>query len=330
MSIHSASVYTDFSGLAELKAQAREDQSASIDKAAKQFESLFMNMMLKSMRDATPKDSLFNSHRMEFAQEMYDKQLSIKLSESDGIGLADVIKRQLSKHQGIVNKEAGESTDSADQPVNTLKTIKDYFANPRMRAPMMIRSEPGIDEARKPSPITDNVREFKFSSAEEFVEQLMPYAEKAAEKLGIEPVALLAQAALETGWGKHLMKHLDGSQSHNLFGIKADARWSGDKVSVSTLEYEKGIASRQKAQFRSYESFEKSFDDYVDFILSNPRYESAVQSTGDIQQYFRELQRAGYATDPKYAEKIQKILDGNEILSSELTLNKSANQPIKS
>jgi flagellar protein FlgJ len=137
----------------------------------------------------------------------------------------------------------------------------------------------------------------------------LPAAEKAAAQLKLAPEALLAQAALETGWGKHVMRHADGSSSHNLFGIKAGGRWDGDKVRVATLEYRDGVAMRTREDFRAYDSWEESFQDYVRFVSGNPRYAEALQASSDAGTYFERLQAAGYATDPAYAEKINRILD---------------------
>jgi flagellar protein FlgJ len=146
-------------------------------------------------------------------------------------------------------------------------------------------------------------------SPESFLGQLWPVAEEAAARLNLAPEALLAQAALETGWGRHVIRHRSGHSSHNLFGIKADARWDGDRIRVSTLEYREGVALQTRANFRAYASFEDSFADYVDFLQRNPRYREALAKTDDPKAYFAALQQAGYATDPAYAEKIQKILE---------------------
>jgi flagellar protein FlgJ len=147
----------------------------------------------------------------------------------------------------------------------------------------------------------------------DFVEQLWPWAKEAAEKLGLPTKALLAQAALETGWGRHIMGQADGSSAKNLFGIKASRGWSGNKTHVHTLEYEQGTAVRKKDSFRAYATFRDSFNDYVDFLHSNPRYSRALDSTGDARSYFIELQQAGYATDPRYAEKITAVMEGPEM-----------------
>ena len=143
---------------------------------------------------------------------------------------------------------------------------------------------------------------------EEFIRDLLPHARKGAAELGVKPGVLIAQAALETGWGQKVIRHADGRSSFNLFGIKADTGWSGDRVTVATLEYENGIAAKQRAAFRSYDSLAGAVSGYVDFIRSNPRYQSALEQAADPDAYLSGLKAAGYATDPAYAEKIRAIM----------------------
>ena len=154
-------------------------------------------------------------------------------------------------------------------------------------------------------------------SAEDFVRKLHPYAEQAAKELGVEPKVILAQAALETGWGRSLIKNSNGSNSFNLFNIKADKSWQGKQAQVSTLEFEQGVAKKVNAGFRSYASFQESFQDYVAFIKNNPRYGDALKQAGNGERYLHELQRAGYATDPNYANKIMSIYHGNTMAEFE-------------
>ncbi|WP_439134338.1 flagellar assembly peptidoglycan hydrolase FlgJ, partial [Pseudomaricurvus sp.] len=144
---------------------------------------------------------------------------------------------------------------------------------------------------------------------ESFKEHLLLLARKAAEALGVHGEVLLSQAALETGWGKHLIKDESGQNSYNLFGIKADSSWQGDKAVVSTLEYRDGVPVRERASFRAYSSFAESFQDYVSFIKNNSRYQEALKAASDAVEYVKGLQQAGYATDPKYADKIIGIVE---------------------
>jgi flagellar protein FlgJ len=286
------SIYTDFAGLTSLKAQARTDQGAALDKAAKQFESMFLQMMLKSMRQAKLTDGIFDSQSMDKYQEMYDQQLSVHLAEAGGAGLADVIKRQL----------AGVNS----QVVQQGKDIEAYRKQPVYMQPIMQTQVADVSKTEKPELELDG-------KPETFISKLKPYAEKAAAALGIEPQALLAQAALETGWGKSQMKMADGKPSFNLFGIKADSRWNGKQANVSTLEFRDGIAKKERASFRAYDSYEDSFNDYANFIFENRRYQKAMKNTENPAAYFNELQQAGYATDPKYAEKIMSIFNRGDI-----------------
>lgn len=324
-----ASIYTDMQGLAALKARAVEDAEGSLDAVARQFESLFVQQMLKSMRQAGLGEGLMDSEQSLFYRDMYDQQLSLHLAESGGIGLADVIKRQM-----------GGADEVADDTALPAKTIEDYrrlamvvnmYSTPKAsNADRVGRSRlDGITVAggSEGTPHTDAEQDKpavgsemaveqpdpQHWSTEEFVENLWPWATEAAGLIGLKPQALLAQAALETGWGKKLIRAADGTLANNLFGIKADRRWEGERVSVSTLEYEADTAVRKRAFFRSYNSLRDSFHDYVDFVQSNPRYGQALEATQDSAAYFTELQRAGYATDPNYANKINAVMNGPEM-----------------
>jgi flagellar protein FlgJ len=299
MSLSSTSVYNDFQGLAALKYQARQDQSGSLDKVAKQFESLFMQMMVKQMRQASFGGGIFDSDRTRQYQEMYDQQLSIHLSESGGMGISDVLKRQL-----------GDQQSSQTQ---ALSGLEPYWSQPVRRSFSGTEIKPA-----EPSDTHQEVRATKPSTAEtgnpdDFVANLWPAAESAAAEIGLAPEALLAQAALETGWGRHVMSRANGESSHNLFGIKADQRWDGQAARHETLEYESGLAVKRREYFRAYDSYEASFRDYVDFIRQSPRYADALSKSHDSEAYFVALQEAGYATDPAYAEKIHRVMRGPEM-----------------
>ena len=292
MQIDMAQVYTDFEGLAALRAKARDDQEAALDQVARQFESLFLQMMLKSMRDAGLGGGLLDSKQSEFYREMYDQQIAVDMAQKQGIGLADVLKEQLGG--GIA-------------PTYRDLEPRDYLGMPIMRKPAMADAVDGTSVKVVPVGMHDRI--VLDGSPENFVEKLWPLAEQAATELDLAPEALLAQAALETGWGRHVMREHDGGSSHNLFGIKADSRWDGASVAVRTLEYSDGVAFKTRDSFRSYGSFAESFDDYVAFLRGNPRYRDALQQTADPKAFFESLQAAGYATDPRYAEKILKVLD---------------------
>lgn len=259
--LSTASVYTDFQGLAALRGEARKESPEALRAVAKEFEAIFMQMMLKSMRAANLGEGIFDSEQGGFYQEMFDKQIAMDLAQRKGLGLADVLVRQLSR--------GGDA-----------------------------RPSPAAARAEAPS----------FASPGDFVARLRGDARGAAERLGVATEVLLAQAALETGWGRHIMRTPEGGSSHNLFGIKAGPDWQGARVVATTVEYRDGVAAREQAVFRAYDSFADSFDDYADFLQAHPRYREALSQGDDPGAYLRALQEAGYATDPRYAEKIGAIL----------------------
>jgi len=298
---------TDFGQFTGLRAQARELDPAALLKTAKQFEALMLQQMLKSMRAATPgEDVLGGGEQTNFYRDMFDQQLSVQLSAGKGIGLADMLVKQLQMSQALGEAAAPVALDTTipeRQPEVATTTAVTEVA-----APVALKTDNTLDDFRPQTP-------------QEFVEALLPHAEKAAQELGIPARVLVAQAALETGWGKHQIRHADGSPSFNLFGIKADKSWDGERVRTMTHEYENGRMEQQSAKFRAYDSIAESFEDYVQFLKSNPRYEQALSHQGSAQQFTTGLQKAGYATDPSYAEKIMRIAYGPTV---QLALNKTA------
>lgn len=328
-----AQLYTDLAELQKLKSKARTDSDEGLRLAAKQFEQLFLNMLLRSMREANAafgEDNFMNSSQTQFYQGMYDNQLAMEMANAKGIGLTDVLVRQL----GGQNAQKQANPQLNDLDTRRLNQAFDQAAAIAASA-LLAKAEgqenpPGItltDEQK------DTVKEVfeqqikaavaapaadlpeRFETPEEFVEKLMPLAEKVAAELGVDPRVLLAQSALETGWGKFMVKDADGSNSKNLFNIKADSRWGGNSAQVFTLEYRNGVAQREQARFRSYENYEDSFRDYVEFLKNSPRYQLALESAADPYEYVQRLQEAGYATDPQYAEKIKTIFEGDLLAS---------------
>jgi peptidoglycan hydrolase FlgJ len=304
------SIYTEQSSLTQLKKGARENSPEAIKQVAKQFESLFVQMMLKSMRDTVPENELFGSNAGKMYQDMYDKQLSTTISNARGIGLANVIERQL----------GGTADDNL-----SVKNIQDYIASAEQKnqqSSQTINSATTLQKLAEQSPlkfasVAANLsgQQSTWQTPEAFVEDVWPHALRAADELGVDADVLLAQSALETGWGKYLPLKSDGSNSFNLFGIKADERWSGDKVEIVTQEYRHGVMQQEKAEFRSYDSVSDAVADYVEFIRGNERYQKALEHGYDADAYARELQNAGYATDPDYAKKINRVR-GNDILQN--------------
>jgi flagellar protein FlgJ len=352
LSANRADVYTDLNSLAKLKTEARKESPEALKETAKQFEAVFLNHVLKTMRETKLADGILDNDQSKFYGEMYDQQLASNLAGS--VGLADLIVKQMkhedaseekpgkmnledylnrsstagrampSRHGEVDSQAIGKAdmnpTNSDPEPEN--EAFGDELAaSSNVPAPQSgsqtdfiaavdakIRAENGIqDSALK---ISSNL---PINSAQDFVRHLHPIAEQAAKELGVEPKVLLAQAALETNWGRSLIKNRDGESTFNLFNIKAGKAWQGDKAQARTLEYEHGVGRKMQARFRSYESFEESFQDYVRLIKSNPRYGDALKQAGSPEHYLRGLQQAGYATDPKYAEKVIQIYRGNTI-----------------
>ncbi len=315
-----AQTSVDFQGLAELRRSATLDQNdqETLKQVAGQFESLFLNMMLKSMRQASLSDGIFDSSQSKMYQDMSDQQLAMDLSQRGGLGLQDVIIRQLGGQVGSetspINQTGFYSIDTVEVRAQLVQTIKDKATEiADKNAVSSIDPQDDTLTDVSPNDALFDIKNVTFSTPEQFIETLWPMAQQAADKLGVTPEVILSQAALETGWGKHVINHHDGDSSHNLFNIKADSRWSGDHATVGTLEYRNGVAMKESAQFRSYDSYQQSFDDYVNFIQTQPRYQQALQHTAQPEKFVEELHKAGYATDPNYANKIKRIMNSDTL-----------------
>lgn len=299
----------DIQGLNALREGAQQNDKKALEETAKQFESIFVHMMLKSMRAAedvlADENSPFNSQQVKFYRGMHDQQLASNLSANGSIGLADVIVQQLDPQANGITP-AGVLRNNGN-----LSTISDFS-----RAQASV-SQSATASAKGPGLSDGPSKQPGFSSAEEFVQNLLPIAEEAAKKIGLDPKAMLAQAAVETGWGQHLIHSGEGQNSHNLFGVKASRGWQGEKNYIDTLEFENGTAHKTKAVFRSYSSFADSMNDYVDFLKSSPRYKNALENTDNPASYFNELQKSGYATDPAYAEKVMSVYNSDRLKSQD-------------
>jgi flagellar protein FlgJ len=257
--------FADFQGLAALKNDAKQQAPEALKEAARQFESLFTQMLLKSMREANKsfgEDSMFGSDQADMYQDMFDDQMALQMSKGKGLGLAEMLVRQLQ----------GGSLSSAPAAQSAAPTA----------------------EAAEPS-------------KDDFIRNMRPHAERAAREIGVDPDALLAQAALETGWGRSVPCNANGECSFNLFGIKAGSRWSGATVNVPTLEFEEGVAVRKFERFRAYDSPADSFRDYAALIGGSSRYANARGTGENVAAFASALQQGGYATDPNYAQKIADV-----------------------
>ena len=269
----------DSQSLAALKLDAGASTPEAIKETAKQFESLFMRELIKSMREATPKSGLLDSAGGDLATDLLDQQMYVSMSGQPG-GLSEMIAAQLRRQMGI--SDTGDAT-SAKPATATLPTVEITAQRKAHKAPT--------------------------ASQVGFVQQHSQIASKIEKASGIPAGYMLGQAGHETGWGKHEIKHKNGATSFNLFGIKAGASWTGKVAEVTTTEYVNGVAQKRVAKFRAYDSYEDSFKDYARMINESPRYAKARMQTGSAKDYAMGLQKAGYATDPEYAAKLSRAIN---------------------
>lgn len=301
----------DAQSVGQLRLQAKSDPVAGARAAAQQFEALFLNMMLKSMRDASPQSGLFDDSNTELYTGMLDAQLAQKLSQGRGIGLADMMLRQM-RAQGVIPAENTAPPDKASSgkierqilPVAVAKPVQSIQApngNALPDTPASLLALPG------------NSDRAGFSSATDFVNKLWPHAADAARTLGVPAHFLLGHAALESGWGKREIRDALGNNSHNLFGIKAGKSWNGAIVEAQTTEYINGVAQKKTELFRAYDSYAASINDYAALLKNNPRYASLFTQPLDAGSFARNLQQAGYATDPMYADKLARVINSDAL-----------------
>lgn len=282
------SMFSDFSGLARLREDAKTQSPEAAREAAQQFEALFVQMMLQSMRSA---GAVFAEERDTTYEEMFDKQIALELTRGKGLGIADLLMKQLA-FEGSQGAEGEEGLGNGAFLSFTPEAL-----------------QAAIDTVGRPS----ERRDWQPAGRDEFVRDLLPHAEQAAAKLGVDPRVLVAQAALETGWGQHVIRDGGGMSSNNLFGIKATGNWKGQHLSIPTLEYTDGVAQRHRENFRVYDDLAEGFADYVKLISGSKRYTEAVNKAADPDAFLDALQEAGYATDPNYANKIKAILHGPDL-----------------
>ncbi len=327
--IADASNFLDVNGLNSIRLQSNEvdpeAKKAALNQAAKQFEAIFMQMLMKSMRsaqDVLESDSPFNSESTKFYRDMHDQQLAVELSDNGSLGLSELIIRQLggdnenftpssiirsdgklsSRSIAGTQASAQTSTQSSDAIPTQLKkqsteqATKQEVSNNRQVDIPYAANATNIAAA----PV--------FQQPQDFVTALIEPAKRVQQQLKVPFEVVIAQAALETGWGKKIIQTEQGQSSNNLFNIKADGRWQGDKTHKETLEFEQGNMVKKKEPFRVYSSLKDSINDYVEFLSNNDRYKGALDKAANVEQFLQGLQSAGYATDPKYAEKIMGTL----------------------
>ena len=328
----SSKLAIDAKSIDDLHLMSKQNPDEALQKVAQQFEALFMNMLLKSMREATPKDGLFDSQQTQFFTQMYDQQLAQHIS-TKGIGVADMMVQQLARtNHSTDSKTSISQTDailSTIQSVNNSSLITDGHPNDKSKQLWLntqTSSSATVPSNKFVSPVDELIANAQIGNTQlnrplnhstDFIDKLLPHAKTASLSTGIPPHFMLAQAALESGWGKHEMRHADNRPSYNLFGIKAGANWKGDVIETVTTEYVNGVPQKMVEKFRAYNSYAEGFNDYAKLLLDNPRYAKVLKSN-DAATFANGLQRAGYATDPLYADKIIRILNSDKLQNREL------------
>lgn len=302
----------------DLREKLKQDPEGGLKAAAQQFEAMFLQMVMKSMRDATPQDGLFNSDQTRFYTSMLDQQLAMNMASGKGMGFAKMIEQQLGRTlvaQGQAGASAADAAGSAIESgsaANRAGALLPLAATSGLHysGNLTARSLPvNGGEAVQSKEMAGVAADGSGASNKAFVNQVWPHAVEASRQTGIPPQFLVAHAALESGWGKSEIRRADGSTSYNLFGIKAGKSWAGQTVSAATTEYVNGEAQRTTEKFRAYGSYAEAFRDYANLLSSNQRFGGVIGSQ-DGTEFARRLQQAGYATDPAYADKLSRIING--------------------
>lgn len=335
LSASSPTSVMDLASLEAMKRRARENPQANQKEVAQQFESLFLQMMVKRMRDATPKDGLFDSDQSRMMQSMLDEQMALNLSKP-GIGLAQALLAQMQRGTqdatGVNSAASGDGTDvagpgdaagSASALAGAAAEVPEFQP---LAAPLRVHgsSSSGAVRTIAVGKLLDGIRNSAAQASrtvlqqvdkasggdymEKFVDKLADSAKAVAEASGLPLRLILGQAALESGWGKREIRMSDGSTSYNLFGIKATGGWKGKVAEVMTTEYENGVARKVKQPFRAYDSYEHALSDYARLITQNSRYQEVVSAANE-KEAARKIQAAGYATDPRYADKLISVMN---------------------
>jgi peptidoglycan hydrolase FlgJ len=304
----------DVQALAKLRTDLRKDNPQALKAAAQQFEAVFLQMVLKSMRAATPQTGPFDSDQSRFYQELLDSQLAQVLAARGGTGLAAVIERQLSGAAATASS-SGEDGYTLAPPTRAYPLDGGRKAMPLPSANPLQPALPLDHSPVRPSlPTAADLTQSAVTPGLTFAASVWPHATAASQTTGIPAQFLVGHAALESGWGKAEPRFADGRPSHNLFGIKAGANWTGAVVEASTTEYVNGVAEKRVERFRAYGSYAEAFQDYAQLLAQSPRY-AAVVGSRDAANFAQGLQRAGYATDPAYAAKLERVIGNLSRLS---------------
>jgi flagellar protein FlgJ len=282
-----ANTYTDVNGLAALKKDTSSPEARHA--VAQQVDALFLQMMLKSMRDASAASGESDSNEMGMYQDMFDKQIALTMSQHQDLGLGALLTRQLTATASAAGP-AMSSSGPATSPTGSAAPATSMGSTPAAASAATL-----------------------LQSAIEFIDQVLPTIRVAARAAGLNPLGMLAQAALETGWGKRMARTADGAPSLNLFGIKADDSWGGARAVANTIEFSGGVATQRHAAFRAYGSIEDSVNDFVNLLKNSPRYRETAAAGADAQAYVKGIGQAGYATDPDYTNKLNEILNSSTL-----------------
>ena len=300
----------DSNGLSRLKAAARDNSPEAIKAVAKQFEGIFMNMMLKSMREASPQDGEFDSEQTRSFTAMLDQQLTQNLS-SKGLGLAEVLARQLSSQSAPSTQprtpsisEESDKKEPANQSTISNKVIGKAIVSDASNS---LINNP-LDNVLQTTLATKEIKKVAGDHVDMFQQKMAEHANNVSQTSGIPANLMMGQAALESGWGSREIKATDGSTSHNLFGIKATPTWKGKVAEAVTTEYVDGVKQKRIEKFRAYDSYTESFQDFANMMKSNPRYNKVIENLDSPDAYAKALQQSGYATDPNYAAKLSAVI----------------------
>ncbi|WDE00475.1 flagellar assembly peptidoglycan hydrolase FlgJ [Thalassomonas actiniarum] len=307
--------FLEINGLNSIRQQSRADdegaKQAALKEAAKQFEGIFTQMLLKSMRsaqDVLESDSPFNSQSTKFYRDMHDQQLALELSANGSLGLSDLIVRQLGGSDNFTPSSVIRGDGQLDSRHMGNTNVANVAANVANKAEQFLAAEQVSKNRQVDIPLAaasnNTAQTERFEQPQDFVTALTEPAKMVEKKLGVPFEVVIAQAALETGWGQKIIQTQEGQSSNNLFNIKADSRWQGESATKDTLEFEQGAMVKKSAPFRVYQSLTESAQDYINFLSNNDRYQATLEKSGDVEQFLHSLQKAGYATDPNYANKI--------------------------